>query len=99
MTHQPEKPASVPFTPEYTGPVVEADIVGEKFTLTWRNTVVRTFFLEDGAIDHIAHLPTGGKPRGFPISMPGMEELRANLIANNFPQHLSLIHISEPTRQ
>ena len=89
MTTQPENQYPSLPSQEYLGPTVELSVGEEKYALTWANTTLRTFFLEDGTYDHIMHKLPDGKHVAFSTAMPGMEDVVVALIERNFPQHLS----------
>ncbi|HUD05380.1 MAG TPA: hypothetical protein VMR18_00450 [Candidatus Saccharimonadales bacterium] len=89
MTAIPESVSPVASGPEYTGPTVEFDLGEETFSLTWGDTVLRTFFLEEGEYDHILHSLPDGRFIAFSIKMLGLEEVKELLIEKNYTQKKS----------
>jgi hypothetical protein len=91
MTIQPESAES-----SYEGPELQLEIGNETFTLTWRNTIMRTFPLEDGEYDHFRHELPDGKFIAFSFKAEGLEVIVEALSELNFPHYFSPT-LDEPT--
>lgn len=85
MSVDPEALSSFSIPKLEVEPIIALTVGSESFTLTRHNTILRTFFVGEGAYDHLAHkLPTG-EWTALRVTTPETKHLREVLELNDFP--------------
>ena len=84
--------------PEYDGPSISYEVDGIPTELTWKNTVLRTFLVGDGAYDHIEYTDQDGVLKGVLLDYVDGEKIKEELRERSYPIRIDPI-IDEATKQ
>lgn len=84
------------FLPE-ASPVVNLKLGNEEYSLSWDNTLLRTYLVGDGQYDHLIHQTPNGDHLFFLFDGDEGDMLKAYLEQNRFPIRVDPI-VDGPTR-
>lgn len=82
---------SSPELPSTNSPEIDLIIGGEKYTLTWHNSLVRKFLVGEGVYDHILHRPPDGRDLFVFLDGEVGQQLRDLLTENSYPHRIDPI--------
>lgn len=85
MAHPEE---SSPEIPSAGSPEIDLTIDGERYTLTWHNTLVKKFLVGEGAYDHLLHQLPDGKCLFIHLDGKVGMEVRNLLEENSYPHRV-----------